>query len=379
MRNYRSSAAVVSAVMLALSGAALADDAAAPAKPAGPSLSDVLTTSGITVSGYVDASYAYMNDQTTSTDYNTFALQQAALTISYLPTSGFGALANVLAGANPYNGVGIQQASGTNVDLYLLQAYAQYAAGPLTLQAGKFLTLEGVEAVAPVLNTNTTRSILWGFEPVTHTGVRATYAVNDKLNLIVGVNNGVSNQNSSDGSDKTLEAGLAFTPNKMISWTLQGYYGRDYINWSSQKANIALVDTVLTWNATSALSLVGSIDYGNVASTGTSPSADWYGIAAYANYAINDNWRASLRAEYFDDEKGYETIGSSLEDESGVVSTTYSDKLKEVTLTFGYDPTKNVEVRLEGRYDFPSTINGTQYEPKTYQGWLEAYYKFASM
>ncbi len=63
----------------------------------------------------------------------------------------------------------------------------------------------------------------------------------------------------------------------------------------------------------------------------------WYGVAGYFNYAFNSLWRMSLRAEYFDDKDGFTT---------GAVQ-----KVKEVTATFGYAPTKSFELRLEGRYD----------------------------
>ena len=39
-------------------------------------------------------------------------------------------------------------------------------------------------------NTNVTRSLLYSFEPVTHTGVRLTFAANDQVNLTIGANNG---------------------------------------------------------------------------------------------------------------------------------------------------------------------------------------------
>ena len=51
-------------------------------------------------------------------------------------------------------------------------------------------------------------------------------------------------------------------------------------------------------------------------------------------------------------------------------------KLKEITLTVGYAPLKSVELRLEGRYDDPNKVQSAQLVPKTYQGWLEAIYKF---
>jgi hypothetical protein len=40
-------------------------------------------------------------------------------------------------------------------------------------------------------------------------------------------------------------------------------------------------------------------------------------------------------------------------------------------LTLGYDPAKNFELRLEGRYD-TYDVNSV----KVTQGWLEALYKF---
>ena len=56
MRKYRTSVAAISLGLLSATGAAWADDApAAPAKPAGPTLTDILTNSGLTLTGYVDA------------------------------------------------------------------------------------------------------------------------------------------------------------------------------------------------------------------------------------------------------------------------------------------------------------------------------------
>jgi hypothetical protein len=131
-----------------------------------------------------------------------------------------------------------------------------------------------------------------------------------------------------------------------------------------------LLNTVLTWSVTDTLTLVGSADYGNVKATSVSPSSSWYGFAGYANYAINDLWRLSVRGEYFDDKKGYLTKNFD------AAFVGQSQKLKEITVTLGFDPVKNVEIRLEGRYDDPDKIGGVQLVPKTYQGWLEAYYKF---
>jgi hypothetical protein len=378
MRLYRSHAGIFAAAMLTVGGVAVAEDAA-PAKPTLPSISDLLDASGLTLTGYVDGTFNTQRDETSKTSYNTFALQQAAFTLSKLPTSGFGALVNVIAGQNPYGATGFGSTPvGTGAgptNFYVLQGFVQYATGSWIIQGGKFATLAGAEVAAPVTNTNTTRSLLFAFEPVTHTGVRATYAATEKLNLIVGVNNGWTNsQDTADGTDQTVEAGLAFTPSKTVAWTLQGYYGRHASNYADEngpiRANIGLLNTVLTWSATSALTLVGSVDYGRVESTSITPKSSWYGGAVYVNYAFNDLWRTSLRGEYFDDRDGYLTKNFAADFVGG------DQKLKEITLTVGYAPIKSVELRLEGRYDDPNKVQGAQLVPKTYQGWLEAIYKF---
>jgi hypothetical protein len=107
MSKNRSGLVAASLGLLAAAGAVSAEDAPAAAKPAVPSVSDILDASGITATGYVDVTASYQHVQSTNTDYNTFALQQAGFTISKLPTAGFGALVNVLAGQNPYSATGL--------------------------------------------------------------------------------------------------------------------------------------------------------------------------------------------------------------------------------------------------------------------------------
>jgi hypothetical protein len=378
MRNYRTGLATLSLITLsAAAGTAFADDApaaaAAPAKPALPSVSDLLDASGITATGYVSGTFSYQTYSASDgavapPDYNSFELQQAGFTLAKQPMTGFGGLVNVIAGQNIYTAnYSYAGPSVTSTQFQLAQAYAQYANGAWTVIGGKFTTLAGAEVLASPGNTNITRSLLYSYEPVTHTGVRVTYAASDKLSLIIGVNNGwIYSDEIAAGSDKTLEAGVAWTPSKTLAWTLQGYFGRD-VNFAHVTANHTLLDTVLTWNATSALTVVGSVDWGSVDDAfgvGTG-SASWTGVAGYLNYQLNDQWRVSLRGEYFDDADGYLTgIGPTLK-----------KTLDEGTLTFGYDPTKNFELRLEGRYD---TYQTSDSGPKLNVGqlWVEGLFHF---
>ena len=339
---------IAPALMLGIStcAAAMAADepaappaAAEPAKPAPGTLAGVLDASGITATGYVAASYYHSNGYSTyhqfDNKHDSFQLDQAALTIAFQPKEGFGALVDVAAGEDMKI---LNTAEGSNPNTFdVVQGFAQYATGPLTVIAGKYVTLAGAEVIAPTGNTNFSRSLLFFAEPLTHTGIRATYAASDTLSLVAGVNNGWNYSSLSTSGSKTAELGVAWTPSKTFSLTAQAYVGKD----STFDAQRTLVDAVATYSATDALTFVLSYDWGKQQQHAAGdPDLDWNGAAFYTNYAFSDQWRASLRLEYLDDKEGFV---------SGLVGT--PQKLKEGTLTFGYAPVKSFELRMEARYD----------------------------
>jgi Putative beta-barrel porin-2, OmpL-like. bbp2 len=359
-------------VMSAMCGVAFAEDEpakpAAPAAPALPALADLLTAWGITESGYVAASYFHSNGYNTDHEFDdkhdTFQLDQAALTLAYQPKEGFGALVNVAAGEDMKI---LNAAEGNNPNVFdIIQGYAQYATGPLTVIGGKFVTLAGAEVIAPTGNTNFSRSFLFYAEPLTHTGVRATYAASDTFSVIVGVNNGWNYSSLSTSGSKTGEFGLAF------SLTVQGYAGKD----PTYDAPKTFIDAVATYNVTGALSFVLSYDWGQQKQQPAGdPTLEWNGAAFYTNYAISDQWRVSVRVEYLDDKNGL------------ITGTAVAQTLKEGTVTFGYDPIKNFELRIEGRYDmstqdpFVRTISPSTGLPSTFANSqtefaLQGVYKF---
>lgn len=327
--------------------------AAASAVPAGvlaadsPSttLAQILANSGLTESGYVAASYYDSSGANTyhqfDTSHDTFQLDQAGLQLAYQPKSGFGAVVDVIAGEDAKIVNAAESAGASDNSFDILQGFAQYVAGPLTVQAGKFTTLAGAEVIAPAGNANFSRSLLFFAEPMTHTGVRASYALSGTVSVIVGVNNGW-NYTKIDAASKTGELGISLTPDKYFSLTAQLYAGKDPV-YGAQRT---FIDTVATYNATSALSFVVSYDWGKQETTAATPptltGGNWDGIAAYVNYQLSSQWRVSVRGEYLDDKDGTTLV-------TGARQT-----LKEGTVTLGYDPTSSFELRLEGRYDSSS-------------------------
>ncbi len=260
----------------------LAASAVAVAVPAGAhaagspaeTLAQMLAASGLTESGYVAASYYDSSGGNTyhqfDTEHDSFQLDQAGLTLAYQPQQGFGAVVNVIAGNDAKIVNAAESASATSSDSFdLLQGFIQYASGALTVQAGKFTTLAGAEVIAPTGNTSFSRSLLFYAEPMTHTGLRATYAVNSTLSVIVGINNGW-NYTSINAGSKTGEFGIALAPLKPLSITAQAYIGTDPVDLARR----TLFDTVWTYDATPALSFIVSYDWGKQDASGVTSGGE---------------------------------------------------------------------------------------------------------
>ena len=361
--------------------------AAAMAKDKTPTISDVLDASGISMTGYFDIAYNSMNSTglfvnapagpivggmagnshifdtqgaTQGKNYSAFNLQQLAMIIAKQPKQGFGGYVNVTAGQDAATVA--SSGLGTNTSSHsfdLTQAYASYATGPLTVIAGKFATLAGAELITSPSNFNYTRAWMFGWGPYTHTGVRATYVANDMVTLIAGVNNGFDQVNSATNG-KTAELGIDITPNGMFSLATSYYKGKGMM--SATPGTGSYLDVVGTVNATSRLTLVAdyadakqdnatltgtgvlsgsNILNGQILAANTTVNAKWHSLALYANYHITDQWRVAYRNENFDDPDGFR---------SGI-----SQRLKSNTVTVGYSPVKNLELRGEVRFDKSST------------------------
>ncbi len=367
----------VIAVLATLSAGAYAADA--PAASNAPTLSQVLDASGISLSGYMDFAYNSMNTTglfvsapagplpggvagnsrifdtpgaTQGKNFSAFNLQQAAVIISKQPKEGFGGYVNVTAGEDAATIASAGLGANTSVHAAdLTQAYASYATGGLTVIGGKFATLAGAELITTPSNTNYSRAWMFGWGPYTHTGVRATYVINDKATVIAGVNNGFDQVYATTGT-RTSEVSVVLAPVSMFSLALTNYHGKEITN-AAIAGTRNYTDVVATLNATDKLNFVA--DYANGKQDNASlPSgaigqAKWKALALYGNYHFTDTSRVSVRHENFDDPDGYR---SNLTTGPNLTGLPLGQKLKANTLTFGYAPAKNMEVRLEARYDW---------------------------
>ena len=328
-----------------------------PADPP-PAPAPTFSIAGFDLTGHIDIGYTNLrgsgkfdsgvNSRVFDFGRNKLSLHAIDLQLAKTPENGFGGVLDVTLGKDAdtiaaYGTIDKNRGPANGVDKRadVTQAFVHYGAGSLTLIAGKFVTLSGAEVIKSAADTNYSRSILFGYAiPFTHTGVRATYKVSDTLTFIGGVNQGWDAFKDTNG-DKTIELSAALTPDKSLSLLVTGYSGKEQLaNYpkSKEKGTRNLLDIVATLIVNDQLTLIGNYDYGTQDSGSAGiGKAKWQGFAGYANYQCNDQWRMSLRGEFFDDKDGYRT---------GVVQ-----KWKEATATVAYLPDKNLELRAEVRGD----------------------------
>ncbi len=332
----------------------------AQAKPApAPTLDKVLEASGISVSGYIDTAYSYSNrnletgfsDRVFDSQNNTFTLHQFGLMVAKQPKEGFGGVVNLTAGkdaqvihslpetTSPANAVN----STSMFDV--TQAFLQYATGPLTVMAGKYVTLQGSEVIWTPTNVNSSHSILFGAIPFTHTGVRATWALSDTVSLIAGVNNGWD-QLTDSNKGKTLELGATLNPIKPLSITLSGYSGSEPTSATTNGTRTSL-NAVASYTIIDPLTVgveVLDVSQDNVGGK----TAKYNGAALYVTYMFMPKLRGVLRAESFDDKNGFH-FGAGLPAALGLATS--DTKYREVTATVSFLASDSFEARAEVRRD----------------------------
>src|SRR5712692_11298673 len=335
----------------------------AQAKPApAPTLDKVLEASGISVSGYIDAMYTHSdkNQAAFSTrvfdlENNSFALRQFGLQVAKQPKEGFGGLVNITVGkdAQVIHSFPEFTSANTGSMFDVTQAFLQYASGPLTVIAGKFVTLQGSEVIWTPTNVNASHSILFGAIPFTHTGVRATWALSDTVSLIAGVNNGWDQLTDSNKA-KTAELGVTLNPIKPLTITVSDYYGKETVPSATPGAADGMrnsLNVVASYTVIDPLTIgaeILSVSQDIPGAGGATTKTKYNGAALYVTYMFMPKLRGVLRAESFDDKDGFH-FGSALP--AGLGLATSDTKYKEVTATVSFLASDSFEARAEVRRD----------------------------
>lgn len=108
------------------------------------------------------------------------------------------------------------------------------------------------------------------------------------------------------------------------------------------KGTRVLIDVIASYNLTDDINLVANYDYNSLSKAsvpdGNMAKAVWHGFAGYVHYQYNKQWRITTRGEIFFDKNGFRT---------GI-----EQAWQEFTITLGFMPMKNFELRAETRYDY---------------------------
>ncbi len=271
--------------------------------------------------------------------------------------------------------------TGFNVsDMNIRQAYVELRApvgNGIDFKVGVFDTIIGYELTNHDSNPNFGRSYGWGLEPISHTGVLASYKVTDFLSISAGIaNNGVNSNQIGGGtgfgfgkqpveSDKSYMVGFVLTaPEDMgfisgatlsagaVDTTISATGGNnsDIMNYY---VGLALPLPIEGWSVGIAYDYRGqSADDGFVAVPGVFQNATYANATAlYLSAAVTEKLKVNVRADYTSATDGTYYVTAPGNDDA-------RNELFSLTTTVDYSLWENVISRVEFRWDTALTGGG---------------------
>ncbi len=218
----------------------------------------------------------------------------------------------------------------------LPQLYGEVGIGDLSVKFGHFYTIIGWEVVPATGNFFTSHAYTMYYgEPFTHTGVLASYAVDENVTVMGGWTQGWDTGFDNFGRGAAFLGGASVTLTDditLIYATSIGDLGKDIGN-----GNIFMNSICAEVTLTDKLTYVFQHDLGINSDVAGAEDSEWYGINQYLQYTINDCWAAGLRAEWFHDDDGAR-VG-------------FAGDYFAVTAGVNWKPHANWTVRPEIRYD----------------------------
>jgi hypothetical protein len=268
---------------------------------------------------------------------NNFSLSQADLLLESAPDMSAGKPFGMRVDLQYGQATQTLQGSSANElrpDIYrnVYQAYGSYwipiHGSLLTLDFGKWASSLGLEGNYTKDQINYSRSFWFNYLPFYHSGLRASYKVNDQLSFNYWITNGTQ-QSEAFNNFKDQLFGFAYSPLSSLTWTFNYYLGQEHPdimvvtnpgpgqgNLPSQQGTtfvpiqnppngrLRILDSYLTWRPTSALTLAAEADYVTQQLYTSSPHQRVTGGALYARYEFTPKLALALRGEYLADDAG---------------------------------------------------------------------------
>ncbi len=238
-----------------------------------------------------------------------------------------------------------RQTNGETYGIDLYQAYVDMFLPNLggrgsTVRVGKFSTICGYETVQAITTPFISRSYLFQYNPFTHTGVNVITPLNDDWTMSNGVVVGSDNFFSSV-TRTTYIGQLKWAPKESKTNVILNTVITDPTFDTPKNFNYYNVyNLILSHKLSDKLTYVADATYSHEDGIPDVGFAEWYGVANYLLYDVNDKLQAKTRVELFNDEQGVRTGTSGL--------------YTAVTAGLTWKPTPWLWVMPEVRYDHNS-------------------------
>ncbi len=240
----------------------------------------------------------------------------------------------------------------------ITQAYVTWKpVDKLTLDLGQFYTLFGAEVAESWRNLNYSRGgLYYAMQPFWHTGLKANYAINDKVAINAMVVNGV---NSSFEGNKSPTVGVqaVITPIDELFLSagfMGGLHPRDGDDDTSATKNFENFFDVVAILTLGDFKLVSNFDLNMYRVKGVKDSENWWGVSVAPGYSITDWMGVAGRVEYLSDSAN--AVFGMTTDKAG--ATLAEDAiLITLTGTLDFKPVPNssaLVLRPELRYEMAS-------------------------
>lgn len=209
------------------------------------------------------------------------------------------------------------------------QLYFTLGYRDLTVSLGHFFTPIGWESTQGADNFFYTNSLIYRIEPTTHTGVKAEYAVTDRLSVLVGLTNGFDNGFELRYGDIGFITGLTYELTDRSS--LHYYIADGRINNPITTLGDYWVQSLIwEWRPSDAVTESLQWDVSDNDFTGSA-----YGLCYTRVVQMGKRWSRGFRASWCHTQEWY------------------GDHADEYEVSFGlnWKPTKRLVIRPEVRYD----------------------------
>jgi len=233
----------------------------------------------------------------------------------------------------------------------------------LDIRVGKMASLIGYEVVENTNNLNYSRGVLWQqAEPITATGVRATYSFSEQFSSTIGFSNGrnfsffpaVTTTDLDADHGKAFEAQVMIKPIKDLWVAVNFNVGNETTGalGGGSSADKFYIFNIVAEYKMDKLTLAVNFDQASSEGVGNqkvaSNRAPQRGIAVYGKYQLTDAFATGARVEYFSDTDGA-VLTSNFVAPSGDTGT--GARVITLTLTQELKVAQNLILRFEFRHD----------------------------